>query len=130
MPAQIKSLARRTTNGVWVNHLYLQHNDPPSSRLMVILPGQGYTAEHPVLYYLRKMALSLNYDVLSVQYSFQAAPHEISPSDIGWHSLLREVSQAVESVMHPGYTDICFAGKSLGTPLAVQQAQAYSKVNA
>lgn len=87
-----------------------------TDRALVILPGRGYLSEHPVLYYLRKMAAEQGYDVLSIQYQFQ----RVSNTPTG--DLSSEVSQAVDALLaHQSYQRMVFAGKSLGTPLAVEQ---------
>lgn len=44
-----------------------------SDTLAVILPGIGYTADRPLLDYSKKLALELGYDVLQIEYGFQAA---------------------------------------------------------
>ncbi|MFN8449593.1 MAG: hypothetical protein U0521_13665 [Anaerolineae bacterium] len=53
-----------TVAGVVVDHRLIAHEQPAG--LLVLLPGRGYTCDHPVLHYLRKAAADLGYDVLSV----------------------------------------------------------------
>jgi phosphoglycolate phosphatase len=109
-----------TPDGLRIEHLLITHDQPRG--LVILLPGRGYTCDYPVLYYLRKAAVIVNYDVLSVRYGFQVMPQgsgDAFPSD----ELAAEVDQVVEQVLHPGYERVIVVGKSLGTPLAVRYAE-------
>lgn len=101
-----------------VSHLLITQ-ESASERLMIMLPGRGYLNEHPVMYYLRMMAVERGFDVLSVTYGFQA--HLYSTEGIQG-DLLDEIRQAAEPVLakeaKQAYRQIVIAGKSLGTPLA------------
>lgn len=107
--------------GIRVRHAFFHYEN--SDKLLVILPGSRYTGDHPLLYYLRSMGLNLGYDVLSVQYSFQAVSHNTATDTLDWARLHAEVNVALGHVLDRNYRRICIAGKSLGTPLAVTQAQ-------
>lgn len=106
-----------TADGVAISHRFGFH-DPPSEKLLVILPGRVYLAEHPVPYYLRQAALGLGYDVLSMQFGFQVS----ASANLSMEGLAAECRLALEPVLGRGYQKVCLAGKSLGTPLAVQLA--------
>lgn len=126
MGHKIKALSINTGSGVTTGHLFFSHDDPPVENLLVILPGRGYTRDYPLLYVLRRMAVALGYDVLSMEYSFQADPQVTSFDKVGWDGLSAEVDEALSALPKQDYTRICMAGKSLGTPLAVQQIQKHS----
>src|SRR5690606_22182413 len=96
MAMQTESILLKASGGVTVNHLLVKNSESPASKLMVMLPGRGYTTEHPVMYYVRKMGLAAGYDTLSVQYSFQAAPNQMESGEIGWDALHSEVSRAID----------------------------------
>ena len=113
------SIEVTTAAGVVVDHRLIAHEQPRG--LLAILPGRGYTCDHPVLHYLRKAAADAGYDVLSVWYSFQLAPE--AEGQITMERLAAEVDQALGAALRRGYRRLCVAGKSLGTPLAVMQAQ-------
>lgn len=98
----------------------LAAHDPASDKLVIMLPGRGYTCNHPVLHYLRTMALRHGCDVLSQQYGFQVAHAGLSAESTPY--LLDDATRAVEQAMARGYRRVCIAAKSLGTPLAVQLA--------
>lgn len=101
-----------------VRHRYLYHTDPTSDRLLVLLPGRGYTNEMPLLYGLRMVGVQHGWDTLSVTYGFHAQPEQ-EPGDL--NAEVRDV------LTHEGlkrdYRYVCLAGKSLGTPLAIRAAQ-------
>ncbi|MEO8393259.1 MAG: hypothetical protein ABI700_09725, partial [Chloroflexota bacterium] len=112
------SIEITTPSGVTVDHRLIAHDDPRG--LLILLPGRGYTCDHPVLHYLRKAAADLGYDVLSVWYSFQVAA--IPDDQVTIRQLAAEVDQAIREVLKRGYAHVMIAGKSLGAPLAVLHA--------
>lgn len=113
MNYELKTLRTVTHNGVEVQHKFVQQNTP-SNKLLIILPGRGYTCEHPVLYYLRKAAAEQGYDVLSITYGFQ-----IQPSAFNTMNLPAEITTVLHQVQPDRYERVIYAGKSMGTPLAV-----------
>lgn len=106
------------------NHLFAQ--DAGSEKLLVMLPGRGYTNENPVMYYLRLSALQLGWDVLSVQYGFQVAGVDGDANAIA--AIYTEADLALQSVLVRGYKQVCIAGKSLGTPLAASLVEKLTDV--
>ena len=121
MSIQSRTIKVQSQAGVTVHNPFLYHDDPASTRLMVMLPGRGYSCDHPVLYYVRRMAIQLGFDVLSIEYGFQAAHLEVEVQNTAY--LQDEVQQAVRQVTQPGYKQMCVVGKSLGTPLAAELAK-------
>jgi hypothetical protein len=118
MPLQFTTIQVQSQAGVTVHNPFACHDDPPSTRLMIMLPGRGYTCDYPVLYYLRRAALNLGFDVLSVEYGFQAANLDLDTQTSAY--LQDDVSQAVAPVLQRDYEQVCIVGKSLGTPLAAE----------
>jgi hypothetical protein len=106
--------------GVTVRNLFIYH-EPISPQLMILLPGRGYTCNHPVLHYTRRLGLDRGFDVLSMAYGFQVANVELEARDMG--GLEDEVTQATQQVLKRDYERVCIVGKSLGTPLAAQLAR-------
>jgi hypothetical protein len=118
MPHEITTISHESPFGFTVqNHLYHQGAD----RLVIILPGRGYTVEHPVLFHLRYLALENGCDVLPVQYGYQAVGQDLRPEE--WSYLPQDVHLATEPVLARGYRHIYIAGKSIGTPLAIELAK-------
>lgn len=101
--------------GVTVSHSYTRQSDA-ADKLLIMLPGRGYTCENPLLFYLRSMALQNGWDVLSVQYGFQVNGAELNSQNMPY--ALTDVNNAADPVLANGYKRICIAGKSMGTPLA------------
>jgi predicted alpha/beta-hydrolase family hydrolase len=94
------------------------HHEPAVNRLMVILPGKGYTCDFPLLHFTRAIGLQHGYNVLSLKYGFQVGDGEFSFEQTPF--LLDDATQAIDQVLKRGYTHLCVVGKSLGTPLAAQ----------
>ncbi|MEW6227099.1 MAG: hypothetical protein AB1700_03255 [Bacillota bacterium] len=103
--------------GVIVRNQLLYH-EPASDRLVVMLPGRNYSCDRPVLHYIRIMSLQHGFDVLSLQYGFQVAGGAPKYED-----MLGEVTRTSAAVATRGYSEICFVGKSLGSPLALALAR-------
>ncbi|HEX2906811.1 MAG TPA: alpha/beta family hydrolase [Phototrophicaceae bacterium] len=106
--------------GVTVPNHLLAH-EPPSADLLILLPGRGYTCNHPVLYYLRHAGIERGYDVLSIEYAFQVASRDLDADSLT--ALAEDVLVATQAVLARGYQRVCIAGKSLGTPLAGELAR-------
>ncbi|MBZ0283774.1 MAG: hypothetical protein K8L97_23760 [Anaerolineae bacterium] len=98
-----------------------------SDNLLVMLPGWGYTCENPLLFYLRSAALQQGFDVLSVQYGFQTNHAELTPETMTF--VQEDVKAATDPVLAHGYKQVCIAGKSLGTPLAVELGHNINNAN-
>ena len=103
--------------GVTIPNAFIYHK-PAASKLMILLPGRGYTCDHPVMHYTRRVALDKGYDVLSLQYGFQITGRDSDRAYV-WD----DVWQAATPVLEGGYEHLCLVGKSLGTPLAAQLAR-------
>lgn len=119
MSAKVSSIETESKFGTTPQHRFFTQ-EGGSDKLLIILPGYGYTTEHPVLYHLRSAALELGYDVLSVQYGFQPGM-DLTAENMLY--LQEDVEQATKELLSRGYSKICVAGKSMGTPLAVTLAQ-------
>jgi acetyl esterase/lipase len=120
MALQYETIQVESRFGVTAHSLFITQQGG-SDKLLVMLPGRGYTNDQPVLYYLRMAALELGYDVLSVEYGFQAANIDLTPENTPF--IQDDVNQATKQVLSRGYSHVCIAGKSLGTPLAAGLAE-------
>ena len=124
MSVQYGKLVAESKFGTTVQHHFVTQ-EGGSDKLLIILPGRGYTTEHPVLYWLRSTALELGYDVLSIQYGFQVGQIDLTAENMPY--VQDDVQQATKPILSRGYSKICVAGKSMGTPLAVELAQGISE---
>lgn len=102
-------------------HNHMMRHDNNADKLLIILPGRGYTTEHPLLYFLRTAALQLGYDTLSIEYGFQAGRSDFEATQ--GSLLMDDVMGAVNQLNLGNYQRIVVAGKSLGTPLASELAR-------
>lgn len=120
MALQTLTFPVESSLGVRLNHTLLTQ-ETPSDRLLILLPGRGYTLDFPLFYNLRRAALGLGWDVLNVQYGFQVAGVELEAAHTP--QLVEEVMSGVRLALERGYKRVCIAGKSLGTPLAAEVAR-------
>lgn len=120
MTLQTITFAVESSLGVRLNHRLLAQ-EGGSDRLLILLPGRGYTLDYPLFYNLRRAALGLGWDVLNVQYGFQAAGVELEAAQTP--QLIEEVMDGVRPALERGYKQVCVAGKSLGTPMAAEVAR-------
>lgn len=107
--------------GMTLHHDLLAQADG-HDKLMILLPGKGYTVDSPLFHYLRKVAVKNGWDVLSVTYAIHVGKFDdwlSRISDLGLDSM-----QSVNQAMERGYRKVCIVGKSLGTPIAGMIANA------
>ena len=94
------------------------------SRLAVIFPGIGYTADKPLLYYSRKLAERAGYEIRTIPF------HDFPKKAKGDAEKLRRscelaCKQAAEYLKDTdleSYDDVLFIGKSIGTVAAADIA--------
>ncbi|MEP6988253.1 MAG: hypothetical protein ABI970_21795, partial [Chloroflexota bacterium] len=79
MSVQPEVIAIQSRFGV-TTHNTLLKQEAGSDKLLIMLPGRAYTCDFPMLYYLRSAAIQQGYDVLSIEYGFQAAHSTFNPS--------------------------------------------------
>ncbi|SEP99040.1 alpha/beta family hydrolase [Piscibacillus halophilus] len=81
-----------------------------SDQLVIVLPGAGYTAQAPWLYYSTSLFVEKDYDVLHVNYSYTQNEFEA----LGATGFSQDVCQVINQVVS-NYKEIIFCAKSLGT---------------
>lgn len=101
----------------------LWHTDDSSDTLAVLIPGAGYTVDHPVLYHVRAMLMQRGCDVLNIQYAFQRAGREFSLDE--FPALNVEIADTLSQLLPGSYRRLVLVGKSLGTPFVRTLAQQY-----
>jgi len=91
-------------------------SDPRSDKLMILLPGKGYTIHSPLFHYIKPMGIQYGFDVLSINYAIH-----ITQVD-NWITRIPDIQadtqKAVDHVLQHDYQTVCVVGKSLGTPIA------------
>lgn len=93
-------------------------------KLAVIFPGIGYTADKPLLYYSRRIAANLGYEIRTMGYS--GFPAKIlgdrNRMEQSFQIALEQSVEMLSDVDFSTYQDILFIGKSIGTIVAAKIA--------
>jgi pimeloyl-ACP methyl ester carboxylesterase len=113
---QIKRIGFTTEQDIQtVNRLWTVQ-EGKSRDLIVMLPGRGYTIDHPLFHYLAQIAVQRGIDAFGVQYSFQATGEDFKMDEMTALSI--DVVSAVGAFMiHRKYNRIIVVAKSLGTAI-------------
>ena len=94
------------------------------SKLAVIFPGIGYTVDKPLLYYSRRIAASLGYEIMLLPYG--GFPRNVRGNrekmSECYRIALAHAGEMLAETDLSGYDDIVFIGKSIGTTVAVDLA--------
>ena len=111
-----------TDTGEPVANQFLPHEEPAG--VAIFLPGRGYGATQPPVYFLMEMLAARGYDTMSLRYWYQVqdvAPNpEADPQaeEAGYIRALEEARAAVRAVLQRrDYKDILLIGKSYGTAI-------------
>jgi hypothetical protein len=91
--------------------------DTPTDHLALVLPGRGYTAQMPLLFYPVNLMLDKGADVLRLEYAYDRRPdfEALSTNEqLRW--LFADVTAAYRAGMNRRpYQQVTLIGKSLGT---------------
>ncbi len=91
-------------------------------KLAVAFPGIGYHNDKPLLYYSRKLARELGYDVIEINYDFAVNAKEIKGDKDkmrdAFEVAAKQTKEQLSKVDFAGYEKVLFIGKSLGTTVA------------
>ncbi|MCM3699361.1 alpha/beta hydrolase [Paenibacillus macerans] len=101
-----------------MNHKYIQVTEE-KRKLAVLFPGLHYSCDKPVLHYAGAAAVQNGFDLLALEYGYQAARVPLQRVE------LPKVIEDIEKSLRPivtSYEEIVFIGKSLGTVVAGEVA--------
>ncbi|WP_438349959.1 alpha/beta hydrolase [Paenibacillus sp. FA6] len=84
-------------------------------KLVVLFPGRNYSCELPLLYYAGNTALQLDYDLLILEYGYQAARMSLDLNDLP--KVIDECFESIKIIAN-NYDQVIFISKSLGTIIA------------
>lgn len=89
-------------------------------KLAVIFPGVGYHVDKPLLYYGRKMAVELGYEVYSVDYGTLPGGIKGDPERMreAYRMARTRAEEQLEKMDFGKYDRVLFLSKSLGTAVA------------
>lgn len=103
-----------------VGHELWTQEEPPATTLAILLPGDRYRRDAPLLDYARQVCLQHGCDVLAVEYGHQAARSDLGPQ--GTERVAAESAAAVRDALQPQYRRLVVVAKSLGTRVAAHAA--------
>lgn len=117
MALEVRTLETGSAHGRAVQELHRQDTGS-GRRLAVLLPGQAYSCQRPLLHYARLSALAAGCDVLCIAYGFEAARR---PGPGGeFQMLAEEVRAAIAWAGSQGGDppEVLLIAKSIGTAVA------------
>lgn len=84
-------------------------------KLVVLFPGKNYPCDKPLLHFAGASAIQCGYDLMVLEYGYQAAR-----TDLDIHDLQRVIEESHESVQRiiSKYNEVVFISKSIGTIVA------------
>jgi predicted alpha/beta-hydrolase family hydrolase len=84
-------------------------------KLVVLFPGKNYPCDKPILHFAGASAIQSGYDLMVLEYGYQAAR-----TDLDIHDLQRVIEESHESVQRiiSKYNEVVFISKSIGTIVA------------
>ncbi|OZB91251.1 alpha/beta hydrolase [Paenibacillus sp. XY044] len=99
-----------------ISYTVLSKTESKAKGLAIIFPGQGYTAQAPLLYYSTGIYLNQNYDVLQVNYQYNDPFYR----EFGFEEIAEAIRTDVGAVIdhalqNASYDDYALIGKSIGT---------------
>lgn len=98
-----------------------RHADP-SKKLAVLLPGHAYPLEAPLMWYAAKAALAAGYDVLGIEYGFQANRSPMKREDFPY--VVQEARDALVTFLKDtAYRQFVWIAKSMGTAVTQELSQ-------
>ena len=93
-------------------------------KLAVIYPGIGYTADKPLLYFGRRIAVEYGYEIRIMDY--KGFPPKVKGDrnrmEESFFIALRQAEEMLAGVDFTEYDDVVFIGKSIGTIVAAKIA--------
>ena len=94
------------------------------SRLAVVFPGIGYTADKPLLHYCRRLVAALGYEIRIMNY--KGFPSKVKGDrkrmEESFSIALEQSLEMLSEISLEAYEDILFIGKSVGTIVAAKLA--------
>ena len=86
-----------------------------NSKLVVLFPGKNFSCDKPCLHYAATTAFQSGYDVLVLEYGYQAARTDLDIKDLT--KIIDESEACISQIVHE-YKQLIFISKSLGTIVA------------
>ena len=91
-------------------------------KIAVVFPGMGYHTDKPLLYYSKRIARSMGYEIVELKYDFPYKAREIMNDKArmkeAFEIAVSQIREQVKGIQFDEYDDILFIGKSIGTAIA------------
>nr|WP_154983841.1 alpha/beta hydrolase [Paenibacillus xylanexedens] len=100
--------------GVEMKQKYYQIHEG-NKKLVVLFPGQNYPCNKPTLHFAGTSAIQSGFDLLIMEYGYQAARVELDRDEV--RRVVEDSYESVKQVVHK-YNQVVFISKSLGTIIA------------
>lgn len=96
-------------------------------KLAVIFPGVGYHTDKPLLYYSKKLAIQLGYEVIEASYDLSVLKNrQVKGSAEGMKEAFLGAVEQTETILKnvdfSKYKEVLFISKSLGTAVSSEYA--------
>ena len=87
-----------------------------AEHLAVVLPGLGYTADMPLLYYPTRLLLERKFDVLQLRPNYQSHNFQTAPKEERLEWMYADASEGLKAALErKPYQKLVLVGKSIGT---------------
>lgn len=86
-----------------------------TNKLAVLFPGQNFPCDKPILHYAGTSAIKSGYDLLVLEYGYQAARTHLELRDLP--QVIEESRESVQRIISK-YEHVVFISKSIGTIVA------------
>ncbi|MEE3419945.1 MAG: alpha/beta hydrolase [Lachnospiraceae bacterium] len=98
-------------------------------KLAVVFPGIGYHTDKPLLYYSRKMARQLGFEVIEVPYGGFSAKKDLRENadrmEAAFQHAFDQTEEILKGVSWEAYESLIFISKSIGTAAAARYADVH-----
>ena len=82
-------------------------------KLAVIFPGMNYNSNKPLLYYIKKILIKEEFDIVEIEYS--KLPNDKMKA---FETAIVKANENIKDILWADYDEILFVSKSIGTVLA------------
>ncbi|WP_018759016.1 alpha/beta hydrolase [Paenibacillus terrigena] len=113
----MKKLEILTVPSFWKTEMkqkyYQLHEE--NSKLVVLFPGKNYSCEKPSLHFAGTSAIQSGFDLLVLEYGYQAARTNLDINDLP--RVIEDSHESVRRIINK-YNEVIFISKSIGTIVA------------
>jgi hypothetical protein len=101
--------------GLLIDYMHIKQ-DKPSTNLVVMFPGRGYTVQGPLFHYSTGVYLNKGFDILQVNYDYTTKEAESMSLEEEMIRINEDVNAVIDEVLtEHAYDHFVLLGKSIGT---------------